>query len=1810
MLSLLLFSYSSCTDQGCIEAEDFGEYEQEVLTIKANALGESCDYHPDQTLDGMDQGSGLKTCFISGNIDVADENNNTYTSTTGCAGFEKNVVAKNICIQQCRQTCINNNSSDSSGAEPDWVSTSKKQSGKNIGVTITPGAKIYIRAIGKITLGGDKPSPIFTKSTENSLQSKKNDFTGLFVDLKRGVPKDVKFSGKLTYDSSSSAWGGDISSTDSAEKARAFNGARRLVAYTIPHPLADYRFDTSQASEIAGTQGTPLFADDRLWQCSYTNADLKQSSCLSLAYNTTNGWPNTNNIIAQGYYGLDSTKQSSNLEMIGGMIRWDNDGLEALNIDPFSVSKTTCGITCTPLPSPTAGGIIGDLSTTTNASIKNNQPYAVRLLFKNLGSVVGTDNCSLGVTPGTTALSATYKNSSGNITQPAQNITTNKTGWSTSYISLEPGETITFAANAANFGGTNCGKVIAYRLIKLQDIPIDKSGFVKFTRLATSGSSGSCYLNGRIINPKGDRTDDAANAFDNDFYEYDSFATNPSTDPINNLNIPISNSTNLDAPFDKTWSEKIFVRKGQVIRFDPSSWNGTWSTGSGGTRQCGIGTVMKVGGIDMTTGKIDYRPAFLCRGNSEDQIPNPLCRVGTDQKCQAYSEDCGYDSITELPKNTSKFCPIESCQTLGTPAADCLKNTPFTITQNTCNQCQLAKEAAAAQPTTIPFVLDQCYDLENYTGKVSNIDNTTGFTQAQLADSIISKGAKKLGSFDGTYGNFNNLSDTGTKESTTYNSNKIYHLDQPLYPNVDSRLLFLIIDNTNFTELSTSYGNNGSSAAQYNGLNGYKIDLSGQQQFSNGQWLEAILCQENSDGQACSSYAIPTQVNGQPNIIKIADPVSTGQDPQVNSYYQFDPFGSISRSNTGSAGVYPDGNILSQTAQGDNFYRHSYDGTSSASNANNSSDAKSDRLSNLKISFKIKDSEVPNCDIGAPALGQNSCDPNKNCGVVVENRFYDGSAPTNVNQICGAGTTIGGGATDCKKQFFCANKYYNNSGQYQVVVKVENKNSNISDIVNQVVSPVVEIMDGSPDGKKIGQAERVYKEIVGDGRFQAIVQLMVILMITFYGVGYLMGVSEFTQGEIVSRIIKIGVIYLFINPQGWEWFDKFFVNFFKHGTDYVTFVMASSFDRSAELSNAIANNSFADKSILFGGIDKVFGMFFASAVQKKISALLFASIFGPVYLYIIYLSFFLYVYAVANAVLLYLTAQVFISILFVLGPLFFIMLLFNQTKEMFDKWLSELIGFSLQQIFLLTTLAFFNMMMYEIIKMALGYRICWDDVWVINIYITRIKLLSFWTIASMPSRLSLQSDIGNIGNPEGIPSLFSILFIYIIASLMYQFIDFMTNLGASIGGSLKASAMGAGVKAAANVLMKKADGFYQDKIGKHIDDYADSADRYLFDSGKQADEDRKAKDDQLKGDRTNRSTLKEAGDAAISEFKKDPANALRLANASPKEQNKMLQEHRNEAMKKKATAMDMSDGDFKRATEKKSEFSGDTLMDAVENAWKDRDIRDKSMSEEKADTKLSGTEFSAALKKANPEEKTKLEDSAVDGKLKLRIDLEDRKNKSFDQAGEELGKGNYKNAAVFASKGVAQYLGAKAAAITKPLVTPFKEMYKAGKNLTKKSYEGEARKELFPEISTHQDDGNKSAAESRKEWDKGDYINSSLKTAESWGEYALDKITSPYNDEQKDAIKDRAEEMYQQKKYEKPVSKETIDFVGRSKSSSAPDNAEPLPAPPPVWMGNDEQPPAPPLVWKGNDEQPPALENKGTDQKPLINNQGNDKNQP
>ncbi|MCE3255881.1 MAG: TrbL/VirB6 plasmid conjugal transfer protein [Rickettsiaceae bacterium] len=1595
MLGFLLLSFSSCNDQGCIEADDFGEYDQEILNVPANNLSESCDYQADKEFG--DQGSGLKVCLMSGNVTIVDDTGDiqyTNSSGTGCSGTFTGALTsvgnsktpkptipsetppsiKQQCIEQCRVDCINKNSADVSSAEPNWTPTHTKEAGKNMGVTLTPGSKIFIRAIGTVTLGGDRASPIYVKATDHNLQSGNIGFNPSFIDLQANTPKNMEFSGSWVDNADIDDVKnelGDISTTDQLRKV--LNGARRLVLYTIPHPEG-YQFDISQNSETNGTKGTPLFADDKLWSCNYDNGtNLMQSSCQSLPYSPPD-YPTTDNSKAQQLYSITSAAKADNLGLIGGMIRWTGDGLVQLNYDPFT--GTVCDPDCSPTVSDTAsGGLIGDLSS--GKSITNSNSYAVRVSFRNLSS---DNSCNLG---SGTIPPLTYNIESGSTAIPGGNITIDTLIWSDKYIALEPGDKLLLSNNSTNYtnGTTNCGRVIAYRLQKLQDIKIEKSGFLKFTMLGISGTgSENCSLKGRIINPDGSRVDSTTTAdFDEaDFYEYDSFETVTSNDPLSNLTI--STSTTLNTSSDKNWTtQKIFVRKGQVIRFDPESWNGTWTAGSNLgiaiKRQCGIGMAMK----------IEERPAFLCRGNASVDVPNPSCKRGMDneQHVICMSNQCLLNTAASTPtaNNAASYCPNVEC--VYSFNDSCASAGPPAITEATCRACKTANGTIS---TTTNLDLIQCYDLENYRGKVSNIPPDTGFTGAQLSDDNISKGAKLLSDFNGQYGNFSSFADSGKVESTR----KVYTLNQSIIPEKNSRLKFLVLDGKDFTEQQFNSYSNNSSGPSYNGSNGYKISLSGKREFQNGQWLEAILCQEDSSKTKCSSVTIPTQVASQPNIVTIENPTVENQFPKVTSYYQFDPFGSILRfNNVAGDGVNPsmvpagDGPSY-QTEPGVNYYRHSYDGSDAT--GDNSDDAKSSRLSNLRISFKIKDPDIGNCNIANPVLNaSHTCPTDGACdGIIVDNIFYDAAEAGTTNRICGGSEEVGAEDSKCHKQYFCASKYYNNSGQYQVVVRVENKQSTISKIADQVISPVVAVIDGDPSSNKPGQAERIYTSTVGDPRFQAIVEILIILMISFYGLGYLMGVSEFSQTEILTRIIKIGIVYLFISPTGWYWFERIFVSFFKDGTNYVTFLMASSFDQSAELQNAIALGDFSDKSILFGSVDKVFGMFFSSAVQKKISAFLFASIFGWAYLYIIYLSFFIYVYAVANAILLYLAAQVLISILFVMGPLFFLTSLFNQTKDMFDKWLGELIGLSLQQVFLLTTLAFFNMMVYEVVKMALGYRICWDDVWVINLYFTRIKLLSFWTIASIPPNLGLQSEVGNIGNPEGIPSLFSILFIYVIATLMGQFIGFMTDLGASIGGSVSASSLSSGIKDAAKAMNAAAKKQYQDKIGKHTDSALQSADRFLFDSGKKAEEDRKKTKEQDKKDTENRNTLAKAGEKGVDDYKKK--NAADLAKKSPAEQEKMLQDAKKSAMMAKAKEMGMDDKEASRLIGTKAKMRATTAADMAKQAWKKGGNLSSSLADKDVKTSLSGSQIKSALKNAETdEERQALRDAVKKGDLTVGL---------------------------------------------------------------------------------------------------------------------------------------------------------------------------------------------------------------------------------
>lgn len=1558
---LLVFNLS-CTDQGCIEADDFGEYESQTLTILANSGEDNCTYDTSLELTDTAQGSGIKDYLISGSTTVYDSDEVAYTSTTGCIGFTTESI-RALCVSDAVQKCLNSAGGDGSTPEPIWTATDEKSSSVNSGVTIYADSEIVVRASGSIILGDQVAYPTSYISSKNILSTFQDaDWKDKFFDTKNGQTLNVYFSGQWD-DGADSEPGGNAASTvigagssgivNNLSDIKIYNGAKRTIIHAIPHPDG-YSFDDTQSTEKDGTINVPLVPDPERWQCTFSSTDLTESSCSNQSYSAT--YDRAVDTSVNNVFPLTSSVKSSILGQFGGMIRWTNDGTLPGNYDPFSAVTCDSSGSCTSagsLPNDISqnGLMLGDITTETlvanNPSGSDGLSYKVS--FKSLHASCSAVNLSIIVKDSSDVALYTY-------TMPSVG-----SSWvsatSPHEVALEPGHRL-YAQTSDTTEIVNCGEVIAAKFIPYKDIAITQSGLVSFAIL--NGSSGSsCTISGNIINPLGSHTDiNESEDFTADFYEYSS-----SENPINSLLINAQTSSN------KAWSKSMFVRKGQVIRLSPTSFNGTWITDNsptGLTKQCGIGMAIK----------ILPRPALLCRGQASDYVINPNCSLDYNLETGVLI-GCRSDYIhCNDSTNATYYCPT-TCQTpitctdgvadsykksctLGTPIADPAATCGAGATTATCSSCAAQMISNARSAAKVTYTLDQCYDLENYTGKVSNIDESTGFGD-KLSDPIYAKGAIKLGSFNGHYGNLESFSQTEDID-TAKNNNKIFLLKTPATFSSPARLKFFLLDGADFLNLSSpldnAYSNNSAANSSYTGTNGIKIGLTGMLEFTNGEMLLATLCDE--DTGSCRSGSISDGLKKSPKIIEF-DAGTTSSNPNSASNYQFNSSGSLVRTTTAAA------DDCDSSGPSASFFCHTH----------SSNDSK------IRLTFKIFDPEVADCIIPTEAGGASSND-----GIKLSNPAYVASAG-NTGALCTYGevpsTIISSGETKCEKQFYCANKYSNNSGKYYVLVKsTKPSNSNLSSLISSVITPVIEIMDGPKDGSKMGQSERMYKAVIGDGRYQAILSMCLVVMLTFYGVGYLMGVSQFTQSELVNRIVKVGLIYLFVSPTGWDYFNSIVVNFFKNSTDYVAFMMASSFDNSPEISQAIIDRDYYDKSILFGSVDKVFSMFFSDAVQKKVSALLFASIFGWAYLWIIYLSFMLYVYAVANAVLLYLTAQVFISILFTVAPIFFVFTLFGQTKEMFDNWLKQLISFSLQQIFLLTTLAFFNMMMYEVIKMSLGYKICWNEVWSITI-ISPITLMSFWTIASMPVRLNAGSPVGDIGNVDGIPSLFSILYIWVIASLMKTFITFMTDLASSIGGGLKASELGSDIGKAVGGIAGKARGLAGNVKDATVGAALRRADHALFDSGKNADAARAERKKNNAVDANNISALDKAENAAVDKLKNSAAFNSMTEGA---EKNALLDKTRKDAKNKKGAELGLNEKEVNRLGKKKGGAATNENKSLAGLAGhmagqKIRGNRSGALNDKKFDTSVSESQAQNAMREMTSEQREDYKNARNSGELKI-----------------------------------------------------------------------------------------------------------------------------------------------------------------------------------------------------------------------------------
>ncbi len=219
--------------------------------------------------------------------------------------------------------------------------------------------------------------------------------------------------------------------------------------------------------------------------------------------------------------------------------------------------------------------------------------------------------------------------------------------------------------------------------------------------------------------------------------------------------------------------------------------------------------------------------------------------------------------------------------------------------------------------------------------------------------------------------------------------------------------------------------------------------------------------------------------------------------------------------------------------------------------------------------------------------------------------------------------------------------------------------------------------------------KNLFNGIVGDPGFQSVVKLVLVLYLSIYGVMIWFNMASYSPGEVMNRILKMGVVIAVVSPGGWDFLRQYFSDFFTNGIDsLINFFNSVGYQDDATTIQGIDPNA-TTQTLPLSGLDHLVSKVFSRHFLMMMGALMFTGPFGLVcfVLLVVGLSFFFT--SVIMALVTYIRAVVALYFLFGIAPIFICFSLFSKTRGMFAAWMEQIVGFFLQPVLTFAFLSFF-----------------------------------------------------------------------------------------------------------------------------------------------------------------------------------------------------------------------------------------------------------------------------------------------------------------------------------------------------------------------------------------------------------------------------------------------------------------------------------------------------------------------------------------
>jgi type IV secretion system protein VirB6 len=324
-------------------------------------------------------------------------------------------------------------------------------------------------------------------------------------------------------------------------------------------------------------------------------------------------------------------------------------------------------------------------------------------------------------------------------------------------------------------------------------------------------------------------------------------------------------------------------------------------------------------------------------------------------------------------------------------------------------------------------------------------------------------------------------------------------------------------------------------------------------------------------------------------------------------------------------------------------------------------------------------------------------------------------------------------------------------------------------LYNSVALPIMNMMRDT--------SQMFYSGIATNPQWQLTVRVLLSLYIIIYGLSFLAGKIQVTVIDVMTRVIKLAVVFAMFSGSSWQFFNQYVFNLFLGGMSY--------------LANSVMGATSSDGN-LFGFVDVIFDKYTNPVVWKILFVELLQIQNGMTYLALLMIeSIFSYLSAVVEVVICYIMAFLTMCVLISLAPIFLVCMLFERTRGMFDNWMSLLFNYMVQPTVLLVFFLLIDNLMTNQFSEAV-MQACWGWLITLNIdldlsnigidYRLRFDLpflpgIPFYT-ASLVG-MSLTSPFVSVGG-ELVKIAGAVLMFKIYAQLANGLIEYVTNVVAAI----------------------------------------------------------------------------------------------------------------------------------------------------------------------------------------------------------------------------------------------------------------------------------------------------------------------------------------------------------------------------------------------------------------------------------------------